>query len=441
MYKQQPTPYHILFLAACTTWLASSPAYAVDARSAALGGSVIANGKGVYGALENPSALMRMKRKQQRFHFNIGASVDIQDDAGIIDTALDNESLPEDLETEIDAITGRLITCPVTSFPETVCLNDTQRLGDLAGTVVDILNRVDNQPINASVTADAGIAYTASAIPIALHYRQSVTGRVQSDIIDADIDYVNSFATVLADDELTFDELTNAVPLTISDDGQTLNVLQPEDALQSDAQSSALIREQVGLSLATSFQVSGLNLDIGVTPKFSELRSLSLTAPLGERFDEAAESLEDQFEDNEVVDNTFNVDVGVSADLSILPLRVSVVARNLLEESVTTRENFVFETTPQLIVGGAFRLGSLTVSGDLALNEAKLDNLESQILAVGVELAKPLFALRAGISHDNARSAETTALSLGFSLGPLHIGGRLTERQSAQAGAQLAFSF
>ncbi len=430
------------FCIACTTALfISSPALALDARSAALGGSAIANGAGAHGALENPSSLMRMKREQQNFHIHLGLSTDIQDDAGLVDIALDNESLPEDLETEIDAISGRTITCAVPSAPETVCLNDTQRLGNLAGTVLDILNDIDNKPIKATAAAEFGVAYAASPIPIALHYRQSVTGRVQSDIEDSDTDYVDTFATVLSDDQLTFNELSTAVPLTISDDGTTLSVQQPEDALQSDAQSSALIREQLGVSIATTFQIAGLNVDFGITPKFSELRSLSLTTAIGERFDDAAESLQDQFEDNEVIDTSFNVDLGVSAAISGLPLRVSAVARNMITESVTTKENFEFETTPQLIVGGAFELGALTLSADLALNEAKVDNLETQIMALGVELAKPLFGLRAGISHDNARTDDATALSLGFSLGPLHLGGRITDRQSAQAGVQLAFGF
>lgn len=430
-----------LLIASGTALLISSPAFALDARSAALGGSAIANGKGVHGALENPSSLMRMKRKQQHFHVHLGISTDIQDDAGFINIALENETLAEDLETEIDAISGRTISCPVTSLPEAVCLNDTARLGNLAGTVLDILNDIDNKPIKATASADFGVAYSASPIPIALHYRQSVTGRVKSDIEESDTQYVNTFATVLSDNQLTFDELTNAVPLTISNDGTTLSVQQPEDTLQSNAESSALIREQLGLSIATTFQIAGLNLDFGITPKFSELRSLSLTTAIGERFNDAAESLQNQFEDNEVIDTSFNVDLGVSADISGLPLRVSVVGRNMIEESVTTKENFVFETTPQLIVGGAFDLGALTLSADLALNEAKLDNLETQIMAVGIELAKPLFGIRAGISHDNARTADATAVSLGLSLGPLHIGGRLTDTQSAQAGVQLAFGF
>jgi len=101
----------------------------------------------------------------------------------------------------------------------------------------------------------------------------------------------------------------------------------------------------------------------------------------------------------------------------------------------------VFEPTPQLIVGGAFDVASLTLSADLALNKAKVDNLDTQIVAFGAEFQRFFLAVRAGISHDMARTDDATALSLGFSAGPLHIGGRLTDFESAQASAQLSFSF
>lgn len=413
----------------------------MDASSAALGGSAIANGSGVHGALENPSSLMRAHRSQQRIHLHLGVSTDIQDNAGLVASALDNETLPEDLEAEIDALTGRTITCTLISFPETVCLDNTQGLADLASTVLSIMEDADNKPVKATAAADLGIAFTAWSFPIALHYRQSITGSVQSDIADDDFNYVNAFASTLSDDVLTLDELLLAVPLAISNNGQTLSVLQPEDALQSDAQASALIREQLGISIGASFQITGLDVDFGITPKFSRLRASNLTTAFAEQFEDNTDTLEQQFKNNELEDNSFTFDLGLSANLSNTPLRVSVVARNILKESITTNEDVVFETTPQFIVGGAFSTSLLTFSADIALNEAKLDNLDTQLMAVGVEFGQPMFGLKAGISHDNARTEKATALSLGLSLGPLQIGGRITDRESAQAGAQLAYSF
>lgn len=435
MYKIN---HSVIFTAALSAFIAS-PAIALDARSAALGGSAIANGKGVHGALENPSSLMRMHRDNQAFHIHLGASADIQDDGGYIATAIDEETLPTDIQNEIDALSGSTLSCNETSSPETVCLSDTARLGELSVRVLDILTAVDGQPFNATASADFGVAYSTWSIPIALHYKVTATGAAETSVDTGDKDYVGTFATVLADGELTFDELFSSVPLTISPDGQTLEVVQPEDALQSDVVGSVLTREQLGLSMATSMQIAGINFDFGITPKFAELRAASLTTELNDRFNDASDTFEDQFEANETVATSWNVDVGASANFKGLTL--AAVARNLIKESITTKEDFVFETTPQLVVGGAMKLSRLTLSADIALNEAKIDNLDTQIMAVGVELARPLFGIRAGISHDNARTQDATALSLGISLGPLHIGGRLTEQKSAQAGAQIAFSY
>lgn len=435
------TYINTIIITAGLSALISGPVLALDARSAALGGSAIANGKGAYGALENPSSLMRMQRGQQTFHMHLGLSTDIQDSAGLIQTGLDEEELPDLIDTQIDALTGRTLSCNATSAPETVCLTDTAELANLSVRVLDILNQADGQPINANISTDLGIAYTNWSIPVALHYGSSATGAGKAIIAQEDRDYVSTFINVLSDDVLTANELITSVPLQISEDGQTLSVQQPEDTLESDVAGSALVREQIGLSMATSLTIAGVNVDLGVTPKFSELRASSLTTELRDRFNDDSDTFSLQFEDNETVANTWNIDFGASAHLSDAPITVSVVARNMLTESITTKENFKFETTPQLIVGGAYRLNRLTVSADVALNKAKIDNMETQITAVGVELASRLFGVRAGISHDEARTADATALSLGLSLGPIHIGGRLTAQRAAQAGAQVAFSF
>lgn len=428
-------------IAAAISTLISSPTFALDARTAALGGSAIANATGAYGALENPSSLMRMQRDGQVFHFHLGASTDIQDDGGYIASAIDEATLPQEIEDEIDALSGRTLTCNESSTLETVCLVDTSQLATLSARVLDILEAVDQQSLAATASADLGFAYTKWSIPIAIHYKATATGAAKTIVASGDKDYIGAFVSVLADNELTVEELLSSVPLDLSEDGQSLSIQKPEDALQSDVEGSGLTREQLGLSMATSVELAGISLDLGITPKFSELKAASLITELNDRFNDSSDTFEDQFNANETVATSWNIDVGASATLQNAPITVSVVARNLVNESITTKENFVFETTPQLIVGGAYKLDSLIISADMALNEAKIDNMETQILAVGVELSRSLVGLRVGMSHDTARTNDATALSLGFSIGPLHIGGRLTDQASAQAGAQLAFSF
>ena len=431
----------ILLLASSLGLLIASPVHAIDARSAAVGGSAIANGYGVHGALDNPASLMRLHRQQQKFHFHTGFSFDIQDNAGIIDTAIDEDSLLTDLEQEIDFISGQTLTCDISDGPETTCLNNTQTIGELATTVFDILNRADDQPIKATAAAEFGVAFSTWSTPVALYYRVSASGASTTDVASGDLDYVNSFATALVDDRLTLNELITNIPFSISADGQTLSVQQPEDVLDSQAEGSIVAREQFGLSLARTFPIAGFNVDIGITPKFSKLTAAGITTDIGDQFDDNTDTISNQFEDSETTENTFTIDVGASTQLQNLPLHMSIVARNMIKESITTNENLVIETTPQLIVGGAYSVGPVTLTSDIALNEAKIDHIDTQIFAFGADFTRNFFSARAGISHDNARASDATALSLGVSLGPLHIGGRISELKSAQAGAQLAFSF
>lgn len=437
MYKYTST----LLISVSLSLLAASPAAALDARTAAVGGSAIANGYGVHGARDNPASLMRMHRKQHRFHFHVGGGVDIQDDAAFIETAIDEDSLLDDLDRELELITGSVLTCDFNSSPETPCLTNTQNISDLATRVADIMTRIDGKPIKATASADIGFAVSKQAVPIALHYRVSVSGSTITDVASGDLAYVNTFATVFNDGTLTFDELVNNAPISVSDDGQTLNVQQAEDVLTSDVEGSVLTRQQFGLSLAASLPISSINIDLGITPKFSSLRAAGIRTTVADQFDDNTSTLNTQFEDSEVTGTAFNIDIGATASLNNLPLRFSLVARNMISESIESSDGFVFETTPQVIVGGAFSFGSLVITSDLALNEAKLDNLETQIAALGVDWSRKHFGLRAGISHDNARTADATALALGFSLGPVHIGGRITDRQSAQVAAQLAYTF
>ena len=127
--------------------------------------------------------------------------------------------------------------------------------------------------------------------------------------------------------------------------------------------------------------------------------------------------------------------------LTQFPVRVAAVLRNVIPESISTADGFEFETTPQLIVGAHYQKGRFSVNADMALNEASVDNFDTRKMGVGVEFEMSHFAVRGGISHDASRPADSTALSLGFGLGPVQLGARLTEFKALEAGLQVSYSF
>lgn len=422
----------------------ASAAQASDARSIALGGSVIANGHGVHGAVENPAALMAMKRRQEKTHFRVGFSMEIRDTGEAIDTLTDeeNEDIIDDIETQIDILSQSEVQCdPISGSDDSVCVDNTQALADLSVRVLDILDTVDDETIDGQASLDMGMAFTGNALPVAVNLKFSGTAAGTPDISDGDRVYISEFADILDDDVLTLGELRESQFLEADFIGAQLQVDQPEDVLTSEAEGAALARVQLGVSLARSFQVGEYEIDAGVTPKISSLTAYDVDIRVQDEFLDDTESVQDRLEDSEVSESSFTFDVGASMSLPTLPIRVAAVLRNVIPESIRTENDFEFETTPQLIVGAAYQRGMLSVSGDLALNESKVDNFETQKIGVGVEYGTKKFAIRGGISSDQSRDEDATSLSLGFGLGPLQVGARLTGLEALEAGAQLSYSF
>lgn len=438
--------YRIFKLTAVALTIATvaTPSLASDARALALGGSAIAHGQGAHGAFENPASMMAMKRAGEKIHFRVGMSAEVRDTGSAIDTLTDeaNENLISDIETEIDQLSNTSITCdPVFGNADDVCVTGTQPLSDLSTRLLSILDLVDDESIDIQANADIGMAFTKGNLPVAVNVHISGTGSGEPTIAESDRAYIQEFETLLDNNTLTLGEAQSSTFLTVDALGIPLGVEQPEDVLTSEAQGSALLRTQLGISFASTLSVGGVIVDAGITPKFSSLKAYSSALVVSDEFDDNQPEIADRFEDSEVSESSFTFDVGGSLALTNFPVRVAAVIRNVVPESIKTTENFEFETTPQLIVGALMHKGPLSITADMALNEAKVDNFETQKIAVGVEFATSIFALRGGLSHDAARSNDTTALSLGFGLGPLHIGGRLTGAESLEAGMQLSYSF
>lgn len=433
-----------LLSAFAATIALSSPAWSGDARSIALGGSAIANAQGAHGALENPASMMEMKRQGKGIHFRIGISADVRDTGNAIETLMDdaNNSLLTDIEDQIDELSARQIQCdPIAGNAADVCVDGTQTLSDLATRLLDVVNKVDDETLNAQANIDLGFAATQIGYPVAISFRTMATASGTPNIAETDKDYVEELANLLDEDSLTLDEVRNSTYLEAVAIGNLLEVVQPEDILQSEGTGSSLLRQQVGIGLASTLTIGGCNIDAGITPKFSSLTAYSLNVVVVDELDSTTESVGDRFEDSEVSESSFTFDVGASMDLSKFPVRIATVIRNVIPESIKTQDGFEFETTPQLIFGAVFHTDLLSFTGDIALNKAKQDNFESQKLSLGVEFGFKQLALRGGISIDNARDEDKSALTLGFGLGPLQLGARLTSLNAMEGSAQLSYSF
>jgi len=426
---------------AATVGVACSNVLASDARSIALGGAVIANGKGVDGVMANPASLMAIQRRGEKFHFSSGFNAEFRDPGDAIGTLTDseNENLFSDIEREVDILSNTQILCDLSDGSQ-ACVTGTQALSDLSGRLLDIFDQVDDESIEGFFAGDFGMAFTQSKIPFAFNLAISVTGSTTPDIAAGDREYIAEFNTLLDGDSVTLDQITNAEFLDVSNDGR-LGIRQPEDVLESGGTAGVVARAQFSVSMARSLQIGRHQVDFGITPKLSTLRAQSAETQVRDEFLVETESIDDRFNNSEVNETTITADIGASMRLPNAPVQVAAVIRNLIPESITTTDGFEFETTPQLILGASHQRGKFSVTGDLALNEAKVDGFSTQKIGVGIEYGTRRWALRGGIGIDAARESDSTALTLGFGLGPLQFGSRVTGSQSPELGLQLAFSF
>ena len=427
----------------------ASAVFAGDARSIALGGAVIASGKGVHGALSNPASMMAMQRRGETTHLRLGLSAELRDSGDLQDTidtitADENDDLIDDIEDEIDTLSGQQITCdPRFDSDDTDCITGTQELSDIAGRILDILDLVDDRELEAYAEANLGMAYTKTKVPFAINLGERVTGFATTNVDDADRTYVSDLNTLLDDDSLTLGEIeqANFIQVQPEQPNDPLLVQQPEDVLQSQGSGGYVARTQLGVSLAQTVTIAGNAVDIGITPKLSSLTARSVDVTLSEEFDDDTVAASDRFEDSEETESSFTVDLGATVMLRQAPIRVAAVIYNLIPESVKTKDGVEFETTAQFVVGAQYQRGLFSFSGDLALNEAEQDSFKTQKMGVGVEFGNRLLSARAGIAHDAARTDDATSLTLGFGLYALDFGARLTNTEGLEAGMQLSFSF
>lgn len=395
-----------------------------DVRSTGMGGAAISVGSGHYGALANPALLLTPENSGTTKHIGFGISAIARDRPDLVDIVSDegNQELLNDIDAEINAVTAQPIVCdPIFGTGEDVCVQGTSALASLADRVQDIFNEVDEEPVEGQLRGNIGFSNAMMKIPFLIDYNFSVTAFGEADILESDTDYVQILQNTLTDDALTLNEIIDNAPIRINDNNGTLEIDLPDDVLTSQGSGAIITRSQFSLGFARAMKVGKHTIDVGVTPKFSSLSAKDLTKSINELDDDDID-LVDELDASETSESTFTFDVGASMPVPGKPaFRIAGVIRNVVPESITTVNGYEFETTPQLIVGGHYKKNSLLLSADLALNEASVDNFETQALSLGLEYTAGPARLRAGINNDFAFSESPTSFSVGLGLGVFDI--------------------
>ena len=157
-------------IGACVFVSIASTAIASDARTIAIGGSAITHGLGVAGVFANPATLMHLKRKNQNVHLGFGVDVDFRDPETVFDSVFEKDNLVDDIESATDVLEDSPITCITLDISlDTVCLSNTEELGQNFESLIDEVNDVSGAPIELIAEAQTGLGFTGGRLPFALH--------------------------------------------------------------------------------------------------------------------------------------------------------------------------------------------------------------------------------------------------------------------------------
>lgn len=294
-------------------------------------------------------------------------------------------------------------------------INQFERLG--AGAVtqdnIDQLNRylddlADDKPL--AVTAGIGLAVALPMDAVSLNF------------------FTRGYAEVIGK--------ANVADKT----GNTANDVQSRYE-NSDVDLTAFGYTEVGIAIAKQVVLAGQTVALGVTPKVQQLRTYQQNV--------SVKSFElDNYDQSEVKDNSFNLDMGAVWLLD--QYRLGVVAKDLFAKDIQTmNKNNTYKLDTQVTVSASYVSNFFVAAIDLDVTKQRRfngDNDDTQFMRFGIEGNAWHWAqLRAGYEVDLQNSlANSVSVGLGISPGDfvnLDFAGSYAGDNQFGLSANIAFTF
>jgi hypothetical protein len=407
-----------------------------EARNDAMGGTGVASANYGSAVLINPALLAKSQPDDDVSVVIPSVGAQITDKDNLRDQVDDISNEIDHYRNVIDNLTPQGILLDPGGT-----LNQFQSAaGDLAGQLEDLRGKT------ARANAGAGIAVSVPtpAVSLAFVAKAYAHAQASSSIDQNDINYLrniqnsDAFAAAQAADALVngSDQLTNN--------------------LNSTASGKAAIVSDYGVAVARKFDIGGVSVSLGVTPKLQQTWLYNYTTSIDDYHSDDWKKSKYRNDDT-----GFNVDAGIAADFGE-NWTVGLSGQNLMSRDIDTKDvritngatgvttNYkdTYQIRPLVTAGVAWHTDLLTLSADGDLTETKGFKSEddSQYVGVGAEVT-PLswLAVRAGYRADvKGNDANVFTAGVGFApLNTVHVDlmGLYGEDQTWGAGVQLGLTF
>lgn len=407
-----------------------------EARSDAMGGTGVASGSYGSGALINPALLAKAQQEDRVTVILPSVSAQLTDKDNLQDQIDDISDKVDNYEDVIDDLTL-----------QDILLNPGGTLNQFQGAAGDLAGELESlRGKTAHAKAAAGIAVSIpnDVLSVAFVTKAYARARVSSSIDQRDIDYLRGI------------EGSDAIAGTVAVDAAVNGSDVITRNLNSTASGRAAIVSDYGIAMAKQFDLGGVPVSVGVTPKLQKTWLYNYTTSIY-----AYDSNDWNSSRYRNDDTGFNVDAGVAADFGE-HWTLGLSGQNLVSRDIDTKDIRItngrtgetrsykdtYQISPLVTAGAAWHNDLVTLSADGDLTETKGFKSEenSQYVGVGAEV-RPLswLAVRAGYRAD-VKGNDSNVFTGGVGFAPfnrVHVDlmGLYGEDETWGAGAQLSVTF
>lgn len=298
-----------------------------------------------------------------------------------------------------------------------------RQVSTAAGDLADQLESLKGKTASAKAGGGLAVSIPNDVLAVAFVAKANARARVSSSIDQGDIDTLRG---------------VEAVPSSI--------LAVDPDNLKSKGFGRAAIVSDYGVAVARQFDLGGVPVSVGVTPKLQKTWLYNYTVSI---YDFNSDDINSSRYRND--DTGFNVDAGLAADFGE-HWTVGLSGQNLFSRDIDTKEvagvRDTYQIRPLVTAGVAWQNDLLTLSADGDLTETKGFKSEenSQYVGVGAEV-RPLdwLAVRAGYRAD-VKNNDSNVFTGGVGFAPfnrvhLDLMGLYGEDETWGAGAQVSVTF
>lgn len=407
-----------------------------EARNDAMGGTGVASAHYGSGVLINPALLAKSKEDDDITVIlpSVGAQVSDKDN----------------LQDEIDQISDQI------SYYENVIENLTtqalrtdpqgtvRQLQLAATTLADELEFLDGKTAHGNAGAGIAVSIPGANISMAFVAKAYAHARISSEIDPQDIVFLRNIENSAG--------MTSQMAFSAAINGSDVITQN----LNSTASGRAAIVSDYGIAVARQFEMNGIPVSVGVTPKLQQTWLYNYTTSIY-TYDSSDFSSSRYRND----DTSFNVDVGLAADFGD-NWTLGLSGQNLISHDIDTNDIRIlngrtgevvsyqdtYQIRPLVTAGVAWHTDLLTLSADADLTETKgfKSEANSQYAGVGAEVSLlGWLAVRGGFRGD-VKGNDSNVFTGGLGFAPfntVHIDltGIYGEDETWGAGAQFSMTF